>query len=252
MTAPSQTPGSAAMHPAPLTSISTLYRIMMGSQYKVLRLIGLGLLGVLGVLLALVINNTADRPLDAVTDWVANYGFRIVLPVIAVMVATSLLGNLIEDKLMVYLWMKPIPRWHIATAAWAATSTVLLLVAVLPLLLMAAVNGDGGLVSSTLVAALLGTAAYAGLFVGLSAQFSRPMWIGFLYILLWEGALASLTDGFGRIAVASYLLSLLADGSGIDLPLDGRATWAQYLLPVLIAIGGVAFASWRLSTRDID
>jgi len=58
-------------------------------------------------------------------DIVAAYGLGIVVPLAALWFGTSAIGDLVEDRLLVYLWLKPIPRWQLPAAAILATSSVL-------------------------------------------------------------------------------------------------------------------------------
>ena len=179
-------------------------------------------------------------------------GLAVVAPVCTLWVATSLLGDLVEDRLLAYLWLKPVARWVMPTAAVAAVLTIMVPVVVVPLTVAALVSGVSELVVATAVAALLAVVAYAGLFVAAGARFTRALWWGLLYILVWENAVARIADGTAQLAVRSYVVSILARATDVDLALADRSPAASIIVPLLIAAVGVAAATAVLSRRDID
>ena len=61
---------------------------------------------------------------EAAADVAASYGLGIVVPLAALWLGTSAIGDLVEDRLLVYLWLKPVPRWQLPAAAVLATVTL--------------------------------------------------------------------------------------------------------------------------------
>ena len=126
------------------------------------------------------------------------------MPLVALILGTAALGSEIEDGTVVYLLIKPIPRWLVAFAK-----------------ILVAVAADGRCSSSrsTLLTGLLigGTgseslddhvrvrrrlrwsaaSAYASVFVALSALTSRALIIGLAYVLIWEGVSPACWRGRG-------------------------------------------------------
>ncbi len=244
-------PQSAIAHkPDPVRSIVALYKALLRSQFKVGRIIGLAALGLAMIPLALVTNNSTD-PKDAGTNLVAQYGLAVVLPVVAALIATNVLANLIEDNLLVYIWMKPTPKWHLATAAWAVTVTALVPLVVVPVAIGAALIEGGGVVAGAFISGILGSLAYAGFFTAASAQFRRALWVALGYILVWENLISSFSDNTARLSIRSYVFSYLEDATKVDLNLADRTAWLAIVIPVAVAIVGVAVAGWRLASRDV-
>ncbi len=239
-----------AHKPDPLRSIGSLYKALLRSQYKVGRIVGLAALGLAMIPLALVTNNATD-PKDAGTNMVAQYGLAVVLPVVAALIATNVLANLIEDNLLVYLWMKPTPKWHLATAAWAVTVTALIPLVVVPIAIGAALIDGGGVVGGALISGVLGALAYAGFFTAVSAQFRRALWVALGYILVWENLISAFSDNTARLSIRSYVFSYLEDATNVDLNLADRSAWLAVVVPLAVAAAGVAIAGWRLATRDV-
>lgn len=234
-----------------MRSFAPLYSVFLRGQLTRLRSLGLGLLSSFCIVLSLIAR-ASDDPFERATRAVAAYGLGLVVPVCTLWVATSLIGDLVEDRLLVYLWLKPVSLWVIPTAAMAATATVMLPLAVVPLVFAAAITNDAGLVVATLTASVIGVVAYAGFFVALSTRFSRALWFGLAYILVWENAVAQISNGTARLAIRSYLLSTIARASEVDLRLADRATWSSYAIPLIVGALGIGLATWFLRRRDID
>ena len=95
-----------------------------------------------------------------------------------------------EDRLLVYLWLKPVPRWQLPAAAVLATVSVVVPLTALPLTASALVAGAGDVAWATLLAASLAALAYAGLFVAAGLWFRRAVWWGLAFVLIWENVAA--------------------------------------------------------------
>lgn len=239
-----------AAGPSTLSSLGRLYQLFLRGQLTRLRAVGLFVLSALAIVLTAV-SRGADDPLDASTIVIAEYGLGIVAPVCTLWIASSLLGDLNEDRLLVYLWLKPIPRWLLPTAALGATVTIMVPVVVVPLAIAAAVSGESVLVAPTIAATLLAIAAYGAVFVAFGARFSKALWWGLLYLLVWETAIARIGD-ISRFSIRSYPVSLLSRATEVRLDLDGRAEWAAVAIPLVLVVAGVVAATAILNRRDID
>ncbi len=242
---------TTSRRPGTADAFIQLYRLFLRGQLTRLRAFGLLTLGAISILLTAV-SRTADDVADSATTVLAEYGLGIVAPICTLWVATSLLGDLMEDRLMAYLWLKPLPKWIMPAAAVAAVLTVMVPVVVVPLTIAAVVSGVGDLVAATLLASLLGVAAYGALFVAFGALFNRALWWGLLYILVWENAIARIADGTAVLAVRSYLVSILSRATNVDLALADRSSVASVVVPLAVAAGGTVLATVFLQRRDID
>ena len=242
---------ASRMSPSGVQAFTTVYRLFLRGQLTRLRALALLSLGALSVVLT-AIARASDDVADTATGLLAEYGLAIVAPVCTLWVATSLLGDLIEDQLLAYLWLKPIGRWVLPAAAVAAVLTIMVPVVVVPLTVAAAVSGVNELIGATVIASLLAVAAYAGLFVTFGARFSRGLWWGLLYILVWENSIARISDGTAQLAIRSYVVSILSRATDVDLALADRSPAASVIVPLCVAIAGVGASTWILARRDID
>ncbi len=240
-----------AGRPRTAASLGALYRLLLRSQVTVTRLLGIAALGGLSVLLGLFAR-WDDEPTRAAADIAAAYGLGIVVPLASLWLGTSVIGDLVEDRLLVYLWLKPVPRWQLPAAAVLATVTLVVPLTAVPLAASALAAGAGELALTALLAASLAACAYAGLFVAAGLWFRRAVWWGLAFVLLWENGAAYASDGIGRFSVTSWARSILSTVSGVDVPLDGRSAVASLVVLPLIAVAGWLVAAYRYRRADVD
>jgi ABC-2 type transport system permease protein len=240
-------PAVTVSHPRTLFA---LYGLLLRSQISVARLLGIGALGGLAVLLG-AFSAWADDPTDAASHVVAVYGLGLLVPLASLWLGTAAIGDLVEDRLLVYLWLKPVPRWQLPAAAVLATVTLVIPLAALPTAIGAAA-GDSELAVKTFVAASLAALGYAGLFVAAGLWFRRAVWWGLAFLLLWENVAAAASTDTARFTVTSWAPSIVSSVPGVNVPLDGQSTTAAYIVLPLIAAGGWVVATLRYRRADVD
>jgi ABC-2 type transport system permease protein len=234
-----------------MKQFAALYDLILRAQASRARLLMLGALGAVGILIGFAIGQS-DGDASAGTDFVNSFGLALVVPVTTLVFASAALGDFIDDSTMVYLWLRPVPRWKLALAAAAASFTVVLPLVLVPLTLAAAATGDGAdLLRGTIVSASVGIAAYTGLFVTLGVRVRRSLIWGLLYIFIWEGFVARAGDTASRLAIRSYTRSILSSATGYELELADVSTAFRYIVPIAVLIVSLAYASHRLRVQDV-
>lgn len=215
------------------------------------RVIAMSIVGILGIVIGVVVERSDPGPEFAV-DFLSSFGLLIYVPLVVLVISTATLGTLVEEKTLVYFWMRPIGRWQITAAAMLAGLVVLLPLILLPLGILAAVVGDGNDVSAIIVSSLVGIAGYLSLFTFLGLVTQRALAWGLGYILVWEGFIAGLSRSAGWLALRTYTtsaLSRIADSAGpISNPASG-STIAIVTVAVLVA--GALLTTWRLTAADV-
>ena len=232
---------------------TALYRLMLRTQLtraRLLSLVGLGLVGVV-VGFALGRSDVAD-PLASGARFVNTFGLSLLVPVATLVFASATLGEPNEDGTLVYLWLRPVPRWLIVAAATAAAFTVTWPVVVVPLVLATLLTGAGAaLVGGTVAAATAAMLAYTGVFVALGLRVKRALVWGLLYIFIWEGFVATANLAAARLAVRSYSRSILSDVTGISLRLADFTLASSWLVPAAVGVVAFAYAARRLQRMDV-
>jgi ABC-2 type transport system permease protein len=236
--------------PALLATLRELYVIVLRMQLTPLRTLGVAALGAIAILLGLLTGRD-DDPLQATVEMIADYGLTVAIPLCILWLATSSVGDLVDDGLLVYLWLKPIGRWQLPGASILATASVVLALVVVPLVIATVVAGTPELVLDVVAACVLATLAYAALFVALGLWLRRALWWGLAYLLVWENGVARASEGASRLSVGGYARSVLARLSDVELELGGRPLVLSLVVLVVVAIGGWLAATYRYRRAEI-
>ena len=234
--------------------IASVTLLQVGRQRRMLLL---GLLASIPILVAVVFrfaaSPTANHEAFAV-GVLGEFVVNLVLPLSALLIGTSALGQDLEDGTIVYLLAKPLARWRVVvakiTAAWLLTYSVVL----------ASVLGTGGVVlggdaTQVLVAFAIATAfgalAYVTIFVTLSLRFSRALVFGLAYVFVWEALLSRFIVGVQFLSVRAYTIGIVEGVTewppSLQFPSTLGPNQALVLLAIVVTVG---FAySVRMLTR---
>jgi ABC-2 type transport system permease protein len=244
---------SAPAVPAPSTRVTlvALYRVLLRMQISVARILGIAALGAVSVALG-VFSRFDDEPAQAAADAVASYGLGLVVPLAALWLGSAAIGDLVEDRLLVYLWLKPVSRWQLPAAAVLATASVVVPLTALPVAASALAAGESDVALAALGAAILGGLAYSSLFVAAGVWFKRAAWWGLAFVLVWENAVAYTAEGAARFTIFGWSSSILGDGADVEVPLEAGSTAVAVVVLVAITVAGWLVASYRYARADID
>jgi ABC-2 type transport system permease protein len=217
---------------------------------------GLDLLGALGVVAfllgAIVGAHDSTDAVQAGADLINGYGLAVLIPVVALVFASAAFGDMVDDNTLVYLWLRPVPRETLALATVLAAATISVPVVAVPLAVAAALSGGGGaLVAGTVAATVVCGLAYCGLFVALGLRIKRALSWGIAYVLIWEGFVARAGSGAARVSLQTYGRSIIAQAADVDLQLSDVGPIASVVVPMLVAMIGVALTTRFLHTRDV-
>ena len=216
---------------------------------RLIALLGIGALGILfGV--GLSASNGFTQYSDTV-DMLDGYGIRLAAPVIALVLASAALGDFVDDRTLVYLWLRPVPRWQIAVGAAVASIGVAIPLVVVPMTLAGYLGAsDTTLALGAAASCAVATLGYAGVFLALGFKVRRALVWGLAYILIWENFLARSVSFCAKLSVSIYARSLLDHIAGTKLPKYGATTTLSVLAPIVFALLGViATARWLKTTE---
>ncbi len=201
------------------------------------RLAVLGMLGLGMVLLAFVTRNADEPQLDT---WrlFSLYALGGLVPIASLVMGSSAFGDLVEDRTLVHLWLRPVKRSTLYLAAWAATLILVLPFAVLtPIVALVIADMPSKALRAGSLAAFLGAGAYSAVFVALGLRVRRALAWGLAYILIWEGAVANAGAGLAKLAIRLSTRSIAHrgfDGGEIRFPLSS-ITAGIVLVSVMVA-----------------
>ncbi|GIG89514.1 ABC transporter permease [Plantactinospora endophytica] len=191
----------------------------------------------------------------ASTEWglpvVHGLGLGVVLPVTALIVGTAVLGSEIDDGTLLHILTKPLPRWQIVLPKLLVAAGVTALTVALPLyvagVLVESVRFGLGLAAAGAVGAL----AYSAFFLALSLLTRRPVLLGLVYVLIWEGLLNNIVSGTRVLSVQHYVVTL-TDRIAPTALLDGSVSLpVAIVMSAVFTVGFTLLAIRRLGTFSV-
>lgn len=150
------------------------------------------------------------RPEEYATPVLVGLGIAVVLPVISLIVGTGVLGSEIDDGTVVHILTKPLPRWKIVLSKLAVAFAVSTIAIAIPMFIAGVIIDGTRLGLGVAAATTVGTLAYCSLFLALSMITRKPVLLGLLYVLIWEGLLGNFVSGTRVLSVQQYVVSLAA------------------------------------------
>ena len=239
-------------HVAPAAAIALSYQVVLRQLTSRSRIVGLALLALVAPISGFAIGS-ADASLDDSVRLIASVGLGLVLPVVSLVFAGAAIGDLREDKTLVYLWLRPMDRWPIVVGAALAAATLVAPITIVPIVAAAMLTGVGsGIVAGTLLATIVGLVAYVSVFTLFGVALKRFIVWGLAYILIWEGFIAQAGAGVARVALRKYTRSILVERTGADLDLADFSLVSAVIVPFVVAVVALALAARRLANQDID
>lgn len=183
-----------------------------------------------------------------------------ILALAAAIFSAAVVSQEIEQKTIVYLVTRPVPRPTILICRYIATVIVVFMVGVFAALTASlAVFGMGALQNEVLwrdiPALFMGAAAYSGLFVWFSLLMNRSMLVNLMFAFGWETFIPNIPGDIHRLSIHTYVsaiaqrpttdqvnsaIGFISGESSQDLV--SRST--GYITLFVLTIAFVALASW--------
>jgi ABC-2 type transport system permease protein len=196
----------------------------------------------------------ALRP-DAADQWgpviVDGLGLGVMLPVTALIVGTAVLGAEIEDGTIVHILAKPLPRRAIVLAKLVVSAAVTGTVAAVPMFVAGTVAQSARFGLALAVACLAAALAYAALFLALSLLTRRPVLVGLIYVVLWEGLLGNLLNSTRTLSIHQYAVTLATRIGPTTLLHNHVGLPVSIVMTVVFLVGGTLLAISRLRSFSV-
>ncbi|KAB1907270.1 MULTISPECIES: ABC transporter permease subunit [unclassified Micromonospora] len=178
-------------------------------------------------------------------------GLAVVLPVVALIVGTGVLGAEIDDGTVVHILTKPLPRWQIVLPKLAVAAGVTAVTVAVPLYVAGVLAHSVRLGLALAVAASIGSLAYCAFFVALSLVTRRPVLLGLVYVLIWEGLLGNFVSGTKVLSIQQYVITLADRIAPTGLLTSDVSVPVASVMSALIAVGFTALAIDRLRSFSV-
>ncbi|SCF10038.1 ABC-2 type transport system permease protein [Micromonospora haikouensis] len=188
-------------------------------------------------------------------DWgppvLVGLGLAVVLPVVALIVGTGVLGAEIDDGTVVHILTKPLPRWQIVLPKLAVATAVTGVTVAVPLCAAGLLADSARLGLALAAASAVGALAYSALFLALSLLTRRPVLLGLVYVLIWEGLLGSVVSGTRVLSIQQYVITLADRIAPTDLLLGDVSVPVAASMSALISVGFTVLAIDRLRSFSV-
>ena len=215
-----------ALVPAVLLVVAVVFRLVAGTD----ELVGVGVIDGLGV--------------------------GTLLPVLCVVVGTSVIGPEIEDGAIVYLLSKPLSRGTIVRTKLAVAIGVSWVLGALPVGIAGLVllgPGDLGVALVYAIVAAVAAVVYCSMFLLLGVLTGNAVVIGLLYALIWETTVASIVSGAAALSVRQWALSLgeslLGPDASARLGVDAALVLPVAVVLMVLVVVGATWWATRLLGR---
>jgi ABC-2 type transport system permease protein len=235
----------------------TLFRLALRRLLFRRRSVLLGLAPLLSAAVALIQAADGTAGADAFASLMEQLFLPLILPFIGLVIGSSALGEERDDGTILYLASTPLPRLAIAAPAIAAAALTTAVLC-LPGLLLTILFSPGDDLSATnaawaIASVLAGSVTYAAVFGALSLRVKRPVVIGLIYVLFWEGSIATFAPSARWLSLGAYARAVVAGGLPSSTDENVPAIGALAAILVLAAVTAVA-ALWcgrRLSRVEL-
>ena len=277
------TVSQTAAAPTPLPSVRAVLWIAWFSLREMARrrrLISLGLINLLPVLVVAVIR--VWFPNEGITAQLQLTGLTheaiipFLVPIVAMAVGVSAIGEQIEEGTIVYAWTRPIRRRaiYLGRLLAAQVTAAAMLSGSLVLCFMIMVTGGLSVITwdflrlylATFAIIALGAYAYTAVFAALGTHFKKPVFPAIIFAFGWESMVANVPARVQELSLRFHLQNLVdrpaADTSDLPGILGAILTAAVQRDPVprvqsvavLLVVGAVAAAVgvWLLKHKEID
>jgi len=273
--------GTAAVTPLPtVQAVGWLALFSLREMARRRRLISLGAINLLPVIVVAVVR--IWFPNEGITAQMQMTGLThsaiipFLIPIVAMAVGVSAIGEQVEEGTIVYAWTRPIRRRAIFIGRLVAAQVTgaVMLSGSLALCFLVMVSGGLSVITwdflklylATFAIIVLGVWAYTAVFAAMGTRFRKPVFPAIIFAFGWESMVAGIPARVQELSLRFHLQNLV-DRPAVqanDLPdvLRGILMAAVHREPVprvqsvavLLVVGLVAAAVgvWLLKHKEIE
>ncbi|HEY2669286.1 MAG TPA: ABC transporter permease [Rugosimonospora sp.] len=208
-------------------------------------------LPVLLLVLTVAAKSTGVDPEHWAPSVIDGMGFAVMLPVIALIVGTGVLGSEIDDGTVVHILAKPLPRHQIIVAKLVVAAGITALTSAVPMFIVGVLVDSARFGVALAVACLVAALGYSGVFLAMSLVTRRPVLVGLLYVLIWEALLGNVLTGTRVLSIHQYALSVTHAIAPNDLIKAHVGLPAALAMSAVFLVGGALLAIDRLRSFSV-
>lgn len=181
------------------------------------------------------------------TGFLGSFAIGTVLPLLALVAGTGVVGPEIDDGSIVYLLAKPVPRWRIVVSKLVVAVGCVTVFGALPITVAGLIMSgtERGIAVGFGVGAVLAGIGYCAVFLLLAVVSRNAVVLGLVYALLWESLVGGFVPGAQTLSIQQWALSVTR--SMIDVPLSSATVSLAVAVPGLVLV--TALATWYAGER---
>jgi ABC-2 type transport system permease protein len=199
------------------------------------------------LLLAGVLRWAAGIDEEVAGVFLATFAVGTVVPLLALLAGTGVIGPEVDDGSIIYLLAKPVPRWHVAVSKLVVAVGCVIVFGAVPIIVCGIIlTGELGVVAMgfALGTALAGV-AYSAVFLLLAVVSRHAVVFGLVYALLWESLIGNWVPGVKTLSIQQWALAVTRDV--VDIPVPTATVSLAVGIPALVI--ATALATWYASRR---
>lgn len=223
--------------------VSLTLRVLLGRRRG---LLFLALPAVL-LLLALALRWAAGVDHGVTASFLSTFAIGTLLPLLALVAGTGVVGPEIDDGSIVYLLAKPVPRWHIAASKLVVAIGCVTVFGAVPIAGAALImsGAHGGLALGFFVGAFVAGLGYCAVFALLAVVSRHAVVFGLVYALVWESLIGNFVPGAQTLSIQQWALAVTREIVTVSLPTASVSL--QVAVPALVIV--TALATWYTGRR---
>lgn len=227
-------------------------KLLMNRRWMLVMLLGVLVAGVMGYAAT---EQGAD--MDTASDLMVLLMLAFLLPVLSLIYGASMIRNEMDDRSIVQVITAPLDR----RISYLGYYIGLVMVLCLMITVVTVIGGlaflalsperEGGaqLLLTFIVLQYLGVLVYSALFLFIGTLLKQPIYLGLIYIFVWEGFITSVPGSIGDLTVRHHLQVVASELTELGSVASTSGDWAVSLVALLImtallVLAG-AFVLWR-------
>ncbi|GAB3657377.1 ABC transporter permease [Actinocorallia lasiicapitis] len=230
------------------TIASMTLRGMLGRRRVILLFLApLILLG-----LSLFLRAGDHNTLDVEVGVLQGFALATLLPLLAVIAGTGVIGPEIDEGQIIYVLTKPISRSSVIFTKFLCALLLTTVFAVFPTILAAIIlDANPELPFAFGLGTFLGAIAYSALFVALAVYSRNAVVIGMIYAMVWEALLGSFAPGAKTLSVQQWSLRVVDQFTTTQSITPDISLPTALILLTLATATGLILATTKLSKLTI-
>jgi len=233
-----------------------LTRRQLFARQRMIVAVGLALVPTMIALIDRVNTATPGAPSDFLSTVYRDIVTSVILPITALVFGTSAFGGEVDDGTLIYLMVKPLPRWQIMLSKYLVASLSTMLV-VLPSIVLAYIvcssPNPARLPVSYAIGNTVGAFLYCAVFLALGITSRRALALGLIYVIAFENVLSRNILGAKSLSIREFSLSVtrtvigpVSDFVGYNVSIGTVWTMGSIFL-----VAAMAIAIFRLKKYEV-